>query len=134
MGESLNLSPLGYAYLGDAVYEQYVRLHLVSSMGNAPVEKYHKQSIGLVSAGAQSKAVTALMEELSEEEQDIYKRGRNSKPHTMPKNGSPADYHRATGFEAVIGWLYINGKTERAEELMEKAVRVLEAGKKNGGK
>ena len=117
-------SPLVLAYLGDAVYELYIRSLLVSR-GNLPVQKLHKAATDFVKAKAQSDAITALEPELTEEELQVYKRGRNAKPGTVPKNANVGDYHRATGFEALAGYLYVCGKTDRLDVLFEKAVDLL---------
>ena len=127
MGEDLkNYSALGYAYLGDAVYERYVREYIMESRGNMPVEKYHVIATRFVCAAAQAKAVETLMETLSEEEEGVYRRGRNAKAHAAPKSSSPGEYRKATGFEALIGYLSINGREERVKELMKAAVDLLE--------
>ncbi len=127
MGEDLkNYSALGYAYLGDAVYERYVREYIMESRGNMPVEKYHVIATRFVCAVAQAKAVETLMETLSEEEEGVYRRGRNAKAHAAPKSSSPGEYRKATGFEALIGYLSINGREERVKELMKAAVDLLE--------
>lgn len=130
MGEDLkNYSALGYAYLGDAVYERYIREYIMESRGNMPVEKYHAIATHFVCAAAQAKVIEALMDTLSEEEEGVYRRGRNAKAHAAPKSSSPGEYRKATGFEALIGYLSINGRKERAEELMKAAVDLLEADK-----
>ena len=130
MGEDIkNYSALGYAYLGDAVYERYVREYILLSRKNLPVEKYHVIATRFVCAAAQAKAIEALMDKLSEEEEGVYRRGRNAKAHAAPKSSSPGEYRKATGFEALIGYLSINGLKERAEELMKAAVDILETDK-----
>ncbi len=127
MGEDLkNYSALGYAYLGDAVYERYVREYIMESRGNMPVEKYHAVATHFVCAAAQAKAIEALMDGLSEEEEAVYRRGRNAKAHAAPKSSSPGEYRKATGFEALIGYLSINGRDTRAEELMKASVEFLD--------
>ncbi len=127
MGEDLkNYSALGYAYLGDAVYERYVREYIMESRGNMPVEKYHVIATRFVCAAAQAKAIETLMETLSEEEEGVYRRGRNAKAHAAPKSSSPGEYRKATGFEALIGYLSLNGREERVKELMKAAVDLLE--------
>lgn len=114
-------SPLVLAYVGDAVYEAYVRTHLVKG-GNIPVHRLHRMSTRLVSAKAQSDIVEALLAALDEEEIRIYKRGRNAKAATTPKNADLNDYRRATGFEALVGYLYLAGRFGRLEEILELAV------------
>lgn len=121
-------SSLALAYLGDAVYELFVRQHLLAK-GNYSVNELHKAAVGYVQAKAQSDAIVALESELSEEELRIYKRGRNAKPATLPKNGNVGDYHRATGFEALLGSLYLEGNTDRLKQLAEKAIQILEQNK-----
>ena len=110
------LSPLTLAFLGDAVFELLVREELVTQ-ANAPVGRLHKKAVGIVCAGAQSDAVAVLEPLLSEEEADIYKRGRNTNGHHVPKNADPAAYRRATGLEALFGYLYLKGETMRIREL-----------------
>jgi ribonuclease III family protein len=110
------------AYIGDAVYELAVRLH-VAAGSNAKSGELHRRSVKLVKAAAQAEAARGLQQDLTEEEQAIYRRGRNSSPGSMPRNADPADYMAATGFEAVIGYLYLKGETSRLEQLL---ARILE--------
>lgn len=128
MGDVRQLSPLVLAYIGDAYYEMVVRTHVVSE-GNMQVEKLHKKVTGLVRASAQAAIARHYVdtEEFTEDELAVFKRGRNSKSHTMPKNADPADYRRATGLEAVIGYLYMDGRGRRAEELILKGIEYLTA-------
>ena len=116
--EDKEFSPLVLAYIGDAVYELIVRSILVS-MGNRPVNKLNKDATSLVKAGAQSEIVKLISDNLSEEEYTVFKRGRNSSPHTMAKNASMTDYKYATGFEALIGFLYLDNRCDRALELVK---------------
>lgn len=116
--EAKEFSPLVLAYIGDAVYELIVRSILVS-MGNRPVNKLNKDATSLVKAGAQSEIIKLISDNLSEEEYTVFKRGRNSSPHTMAKNASMTDYKYATGFEALIGFLYLDNRCERALELVK---------------
>nr|WP_314446138.1 ribonuclease III domain-containing protein [uncultured Lachnoanaerobaculum sp.] len=116
--EAKEFSPLVLAYIGDAVYELIVRSILVS-MGNRPVNKLNKDATSLVKAGAQSEIVKLISDNLSEEEYTVFKRGRNSSPHTMAKNASMSDYKYATGFEALIGFLYLDNRCDRALELVK---------------
>ncbi|MBU5425630.1 Mini-ribonuclease 3 [Tissierella pigra] len=111
------LSPLQLAYIGDAVYELLVRTYLLQK--KLPVNKLHKATIEYVKAKAQANIVHILEEDLSEEEQTIVKKGRNAKSHTMPKNANMIDYKYATGFEALIGYLYLQKKDERISEIFE---------------
>nr|WP_288914744.1 ribonuclease III domain-containing protein [uncultured Lachnoanaerobaculum sp.] len=116
--EAKEFSPLVLAYIGDAVYELMIRSILVS-MGNRPVNKLNKDATSLVKAGAQSEIVKLISDKLSEEEYTVFKRGRNSSPHTMAKNASMTDYKYATGFEALIGFLYLDNRCDRALELVK---------------
>ena len=111
-------SPLGLAYIGDAVYEIAVRT-LVISEGNMSVNKYHKKSSSLVKASAQAGVYDNIKEKLTDEEAAVYKRGRNAKSATGAKNASIVEYRMATGVEALIGYLYLSGRTARALELIK---------------
>lgn len=113
-------SPLVLAYLGDAVYELYVRTHLCRK--NAPVHMLHKEATGYVKAKAQSGMMETLEPLLTEEESAVYKRGRNAKSATVPKNADVLDYRRATGFEALIGYLYVSRQFERLETLIRRVL------------
>lgn len=110
-------SPLVLAYVGDAVYEIMIRTKIVNS-GSVQVNKLHKHSANLVKAETQAKMILALMEELTEEEVAVYKRGRNAKSYTMAKNASMKDYRMATGFEALVGYLYLSEQNHRLIELV----------------
>ena len=110
-------SPLVLAYLGDAVYELVIRTRVVNR-GNTQVNKMHRMTAGLVKAEAQAKMYMLLEEELTEEEQAVYRRGGNAKSATMAKHATMRDYRMATGFEALMGWLYLNGRLERLTELV----------------
>lgn len=111
-------SPLVLAYLGDAVYELLVREKMVEK-ANMPVNKLHKSTMAYVCASAQSKAIGLIMDLLSEEELAVYKRGRNANSGHVPKNADAQEYRRATGFEALFGYLYLQKKEERILELFE---------------
>ena len=110
-------SPLTLAYIGDAVYEIVIRTVLVEK-GNAQVNKLHQRASKLVKASAQSEIIEKLKEDLTEEELAVYKRGRNAKSYTKAKNASTIDYRRATGFEAVMGYLYLKGDYKRMIDLI----------------
>lgn len=99
-------SPLTLAYIGDGVYELIIRTILVKK-GNCPVNRLHKKASSLVKAGAQSAIMEVIEEELTPEELSVYRRGRNAHSPTMAKHATMADYRRATGFEAVMGYLYL---------------------------
>ena len=111
-------SPLGLAYIGDAVYEIAVRT-LVISEGNMSVNKYHKKSSSLVKASAQAGVYDNIKEKLTDEEAAVYKRGRNAKSATAAKNASIVEYRMATGVEALIGYLYLSGRTALALDLIK---------------
>lgn len=114
-------SPLTLAYIGDAVYDLVIRT-VVVGRANRPANILHHITVKYVSAGAQARVVTALQERLTEEEQEVYRRGKNAKPHTMAKNASPGEYRKATGFEAVLGWLYLKNDMERVLELVREGI------------
>lgn len=110
-------SPLTLAYIGDAVYDLVVRSVLVNR-GNTAVNNLHKRASAIVKAPAQAAIVASIMDDLTDEEKDIYRRGRNSKPHTKAKNASTIEYLEATGLEAVVGFLYLKGDMDRALNLI----------------
>lgn len=116
-------SPLTLAYIGDAVYDLIIRT-VVVERANRPAGQLHHITVKYVSASAQAEIVQALMEEFTEEEQAVYRRGRNSKPHTMAKNASAGDYLKATGFEAVLGYLYLNDRMDRILELVKRGIQL----------
>ena len=113
------LSPLALAFVGDTVFDLLVKEQLINE-ANRPVGKLHVLTAGRVCAGAQAKASEYIMETLSEEEQAIFKRGRNAHSNHTPKNASEAEYHAATGLETLFGWLYLKGDNRRIKELFEK--------------
>ena len=114
-------SPLTLAYIGDGVYELVIRTVLVKK-GNCPVNQLHKKASSLVKAGAQSKMMELLEPDLTEEELAVYKRGRNAHSPTMAKHATMADYRRATGFEALMGYLYLKEDYSRIVELVRKGI------------
>lgn len=115
--EAREYSPLALAYLGDAVYELAIRT-FVMNHGNTQVNKMHKRTAGLVKAEAQANFYKVLEEELTEEEKAVYRRGRNAKSVTMAKHATMKDYRMATGFEALMGYLYLTEQMERMAELL----------------
>ena len=119
--EATEFSPLVLAYIGDAVYELIIRSILVS-MGNRPVNKLNRDATSLVKASAQSEIIKRISDSLTDKEYTVFKRGRNSSPHTMAKNASMTDYKYATGFEALIGFLYLDNRCDRALELIKLGV------------
>ncbi len=111
-------SPLVLAYIGDSVYETYVRTRLVAR-ANTQVNNLHKTTINYVKAKAQSDIMKALLDQLTEEEEWVFKRGRNAKSATVPKNADVGEYRYATGFETLIGYLYLSGNIDRLYELLQ---------------
>ena len=115
------MSPLTWAYVGDSVYELYIRTYL-SNTTNLNPHKMHVESIKYVKAGAQAKILKNL--NLTDEEKDIVRRGRNTQNHHLPKNASIEEYAYSTGFEALIGFLHLNKKDERLSEILEDCIRI----------
>lgn len=118
----VNYSPLTLAYIGDAVYELVIRTMVVDE-ANRSVNKLHKESAALVKADAQARMIMALADELDENEMVVYKRGRNAKSYTKAKNATYSDYRNATGFEALMGYLYLSEKSDRMIELIKSGLR-----------
>ena len=114
----LSLSSLGLAHLGDGVFEVMVRSWLILR-GKARAKDLHRATVRYVAAPAQAAAVERLLPLLTPKEADVYRRGRNTAPHSVPKAASRAQYQAATGLEALFGWLYLQGRTERLNELFE---------------
>ena len=113
--QAAQYSPLALAFLGDSVYEVMVRDALLRE-GNCPVQKLHDAKVRLVCAAFQANAADLLYDRLSEEEKAVYRRGRNASGNP-PKHADPADYRKATGFEAVFGFLHLTGRADRLDEL-----------------
>ena len=115
------LNPLQMAYVGDTVHDLYVRSMLLSR--GMAVGKMHRQAVRMVSAGAQARMLERIEPELTQEEADIARRGRNSQAkHAAPRHADPADYAHATALEALWGYLYLSGQTQRLDELMKLAL------------
>ena len=112
----LSLSSLGLAHLGDGVYELMVRSWLILH-GKAKAGDLHRATVQHVAAPAQAKKLARILPLLTEEEHDAFRRGRNTAPHSIPKAASRGEYQAATGLEALFGWLYLQGRTERLNEL-----------------
>ena len=110
------ISTLGLAHLGDGVFELMVRSWLCLH-GKATSKGLHRATVRYVAAPAQAKAVEKILPLLTEEEGNVFRRGRNTSPHSVPQNASRADYQAATGLEALFGWLWLQGRTERLNEL-----------------
>lgn len=110
-------SPLTLAYIGDSIYDLVIRTLLVKH-GNAQPNKLHKRASAMVKASAQAEMIESLLPELTEEETAVYKRGRNAKSYTMAKNATMSDYRKATGFEALMGYLYLKEDLGRMIELI----------------
>ena len=119
------IAPLILAHLGDTVYEVVVRT-VVDTRSNRQIAKVHNSIVKFVKAEAQSRIISALEPELTEEELTIYHKGKNAHTNTFPKNGTKADYHRATGFEALVGYLYLKGRTDRMLEIVRKGMEIID--------
>lgn len=117
------LSPLTWAYVGDAVYELYVRTNLVNKTKLKP-HKLHIESIKYVKAKAQADILKEIMDKLTDDEKEIVRRARNAENHHLPKNAEPEDYMYSTAFEGLIGYLYLCKKDERLKEILEMSVKI----------
>ncbi len=116
------LSPLVWAYIGDGIYETFIRVNLVNG-SNAKPHKLHIESIKYVRAKAQADILKKLQDSLTEKEQEIVKRGRNVQNHHVAKNANVADYAMSTAFEALIGYLYLTKQDERLKEILEMSLK-----------
>ncbi len=114
----LGLSSLGLAHLGDGVFEVMVRAWLCLH-GKARARDLHRATVHYVSAPAQAARLDKILPLLTQDEQDVFRRGRNADPHSVPRAASRGEYQAATGLEALFGWLYLQGRTERLNELFE---------------
>ena len=124
-------SPLVLAYMGDCIFDLVIK-SLVINQGNKQVQKLHKETSQIVQASSQSKMMRVIQEHLTEEEHAVYKRGRNSKTVTPAKNQSVTDYRRATGFESLVGYLYLKKEWKRMLELIKMGLDELEEKKDEG--
>ena len=115
------LSPLTWAYIGDSVYEMYIRTYLVNKTNLKP-HKLHIESIKYVKAKSQADILKKIECILTSEEKDIVRRGRNAENHHLPKNADPADYMYSTAFEGLIGYLYLAKKEKRLKQILEKCM------------
>ncbi len=118
-GQLAAISNLGLAHMGDGVYELMVRTYLCLH-GKSTNQGLHTAAVGYVSAAAQSAAVEVVLPQLTEAEQEVFRRGRNASPHTIPPHAKREDYARATALEALFGWLWLQGETGRLNELFTK--------------
>ncbi len=124
------MNPLKLAYIGDAVFELYIRTYLVNKVVLTPHEM-SKLAIKYVKASSQATMVNGLKEDLTEEEWTMVKRGRNQKTPTVPKNALMSDYRYATGFETLMGYLYLMGKEERLIEIISMGIKYVEDKEEN---
>lgn len=122
------IRPLALAYLGDTVFDLYIRQQLVEGT-DLSTNQMHKRAVSYVNAASQARMMQLILDDLTEEETDIFKHARNHKSLTVPKNMKPVDYKWATGFEALLGWLYLKHRTARLHQLMHMAVQRLDAQK-----
>ncbi|WP_195510265.1 Mini-ribonuclease 3 [Clostridium tyrobutyricum] len=123
-----NINPLVLAFIGDAVYEVFIRTYLVDKNRDMSVHKLHVKAIEFVKAHSQSELIKILYNELSEEEMYFFKRGRNAKSGTVPKNANVQEYRFATGFETLIGYLYLIEETDRLNAILNNIVSIKEKG------
>ncbi len=125
LANPLTLPPLTLAYLGDALYEAFVRERLLE-LGHVRVNDLHRHALRYVRATAQAAILAHLMPQLSQQEQDVVRRGRNAKGHAAPKSADPAEYAASTGFEALLGYLHLAGQQERLAEILQAAAAFVE--------
>lgn len=123
-----NFNPLSLAFIGDGIYESFVRERVILSHPNKLPHELHLMAVKYVKAASQSDIVQELEGTLSEDELYIYKRGRNAKSHTVPKNAKLLDYRRASGYEALVGYLYLTGRDERLLEIIDLSFEFIEEG------
>lgn len=117
-------SPLVLAYIGDGIYDLIIR-SLVVAKGNTKAGELHKRTSRIVKAQTQAEMIEQLLPMLNEEEADIYRRGRNAKSPTMAKNATMSDYRKATGFEALMGYLYLKDEFPRMVELVKAGIEAM---------
>ncbi|MCC5910792.1 MAG: Mini-ribonuclease 3 [Clostridiaceae bacterium] len=121
------MAPLALAYIGDAIFEVFIRNYLINK-SNAGVHQLHKNTVTYVKAKAQAEIVHQLENQLTEDEWGAVKKGRNQKSASAPKNADLIDYKYATGFEALLGYLFYTGRIDRLVEIMEKSVEIINKG------
>ena len=124
--ELITISPLVLAYIGDTIYETHIREYLIRQNINRKVNDLHKTAIKYVKAKAQATIMHEIEEQLTEDELRVFKRGRNQKSHTSPKNADMIDYKHATGFEALVGYLHLGNEQERLEYIITEGIRIIE--------
>lgn len=123
--ETKQLNPLQLALVGDAIYEVFVRTTILNNNRELSAHKIHVKAISYVKAKSQSKVIHNIIDELTEEEYYIYKRGRNTKSATVPKNADVREYRDATGFESLVGFLYLTGNSERLKFIFDKSIEII---------
>ena len=116
---------IALAFLGDTVYERFIRERILRH-GSVGADRMHREAVRYVKAAAQEQSLRALSDELTETEADVVRRARNHKITSKPKNADPVTYKMATAFEALLGYLYLDGQEERLQTVMERAARVIE--------
>lgn len=123
--EARQLNPLNLAFIGDTVWEGFIRDRIFPKLKNHPASVLHQTCVRYVRADAQSDALEAILDSLTEEEVTMFKRGRNQKSAHVPRNAVLADYRRATGFEALLGYLYLTAQSDRLQEVMDLAFHAM---------
>jgi len=123
--EARMLNPLQLAIIGDGIFEVFIRNYILTQNTALSANKIHVKAIGYVKAKSQSCIMHEIEELLTEEEEAVYKRGRNAKSPTVPKNADVRDYRMATGFEALVGYLYLSGNKERLEFIFNKSIEII---------
>ncbi|EDS76552.1 ribonuclease III family protein [Clostridium botulinum C str. Eklund] len=124
INEAIQLNPLVLAFVGDAIYEVFVRQYLVEQNNDMSAHKLHVKAVSYVKAHSQSEIMKEIKEILTDEEERIFKRGRNAKSGTVPKNADVREYRIATGFEALMGFLYLTNQLDRLNELMNMSIKI----------
>ncbi|EES91437.1 Mini-ribonuclease 3 [Clostridium botulinum C] len=124
INEAMQLNPLVLAFIGDAIYEVFVRKYLVDEHRDMSAHKLHIKAVSFVKAHSQSELMKEIIEVLTEEECRIFKRGRNAKSGTVPRNADVREYRMATGFEALMGFLYLTNQLDRLNELMNIVIKI----------
>lgn len=124
INEAVQLNPLVLAFVGDAIYEVFVRRYLVEQNYDMSAHKLHVKAVSYVKAHSQSEIMKQIKGALTEEEERIFKRGRNAKSGTVPKNADVREYRMATGFEALMGFLYLTNQLDRLNELMNMSIKI----------